>query len=456
VTAPDPATPALTHRPADEPRVDPARPPDPTVVRLARERNAVKRLFAVLGPGLITGASDDDPSGIGTYSQAGAQYGYATLWSTLLMFPMMTSVQYICAKIGLVSGRGLSGVLRAHYPRAVLYPAVLAVVVANTLNAGADIGAIAAAVNLLLPIPAVVFVIPVAVGILALQVFGSYRLIANVFKWLCLALLAYIGAALFARPNIGDVLRGTFIPTISLNAGFIGILVALLGTTISPYLFFWQASHEVEEQIDMGRRRLWQRQGASRTELKYALWDTVTGMLLSEVVAYFIIFAAGATLFVHGQTNIASATEAAQALRPIAGDAAALLLAVGLIGAGVLAVPVLTGSAAYAVSEAFGWAFGLDQKPTRAPQFYAVIAAATLIGMLINFAGINPIDALVITAVINGLIAAPLLVLVMLVANDRKVMGARVNGRWLNVLGWATTAIIAVAAVALIVTALIG
>ena len=448
--------PALPQRPHDEPRVDPARPVDPTVRRLARERNAIRRLFAVLGPGLITGASDDDPSGIGTYSQAGAQYGYATLWSTLLMFPMMTAVQYICAKIGLVSGRGLSGVLRAHYPRAVLYPAVLAVVIANTLNAGADIGAIAAAINLLVPIPAVVLVLPAALGILALQVFGSYRLIANVFKWLCLALLAYIGAALFARPNVGDVLRGTFVPTISLDPAFIGILVALLGTTISPYLFFWQASHEVEEQIDMGRRRLWQRQGASRTELRYALWDTVTGMLLSEVVAYFIIFAAGATLFVHGQTNIASATEAAQALRPIAGDAATLLLAVGLIGAGVLAVPVLTGSAAYAVSEAFGWKFGLDQKPTRAPQFYAVIAVATLIGTLINFTGINPIDALVATAVINGLLAAPLLVLVMLVANDRAVMGERVNGRSLNVLGWATTAIIAVAAVALIVTTVIG
>jgi NRAMP (natural resistance-associated macrophage protein)-like metal ion transporter len=435
--------------------VNPARPVDPGAAELLAEKNAVARLFKVLGPGLVTGASDDDPSGIGTYAQAGAQYGYATLWATLLMLPMMTAVQYMCAKIGLVTGRGLAGALREHYPRA-LYPAVIALVIANTLNAGADIGAIAAAINLLVPIWAIVLVVPVGLGIIGLQLFGSYRLIEKVFKWLALALLAYLGAALFARPDMIKVLAGTFVPTIRLDPAYIGILVALLGTTISPYLFFWQASQEVEEQISIGRLHLWQRAGASKFELRNAMLDTVGGMVFSEIVAYFIILATGATLFTAGKTNIGSATDAAQALRPIAGDAATLLLAVGLIGAGVLAVPVLTGSAAYAMSEAFGWQSGLDRKVTRAPQFYLVIVVATLVGMAINFLGINPITALVLSAVFNGMIAAPLLVLVMLVSNDRSVMGERTNGRLLNVAGWVTTAVLGVAALALIGTTIVG
>ena len=416
----------------------------------------MRRLLGVLGPGLVTGASDDDPSGIGTYAQAGARYGYATLWTTLFMLPMMVAAQYMCAKIGLVSGRGLAGVLRDHYPRGVLYSAVLAMVVANTLNAGADLGAIAAAANLLVPIPALVFVVPTSLGILGVQVFGSYRLIERIFKWLTLALLAYIGSAIFAHPDLLKVAAGTLIPTIRLDPAFIAILVALLGTTISPYLFFWQASQEVEEEISIGRRRLWQRQGATRTELSYVLWDTITGMVFSEAVAYFIIFAFGATLFVAGKTEIGSATEAAQALRPLAGDAATVLLAVGLIGAGVLAVPILTGSAAYGLSEAFGWRSGLDRKVSRAPQFYAVIAVATLVGMAINFLGINPITALVLTAVLNGIIAGPLLILVMLISNDPRAVGERTNGRLLNAVGWVTTAVMCLAAVALLVTTVIG
>ena len=440
---------------AGEPRVDPGRPVDPKAAKLRAAKNPLTRLAKALGPGLITGASDDDPSGIGTYAQAGAQYGFATLWTTLAMLPMQTAVQYICARIGLVTGKGLAGVLREHYRRA-LYPAVIALVIANTLNAGADIGAIAAAINLLVPIEAYVFIVPVSLAIIALQLLGSYRLIEKVFKWLALALLAYIGAALFARPDIVKVLAGSLIPTIRLDPAYIGIVVALLGTTISPYLFFWQASQEVEEQMSIGRRQLRQRQGASRFELKYALWDTIAGMVFSEIVAYFIILTTGATLFVAGKHDVASATDAAQALRPLAGDASALLLAVGLIGAGVLAVPVLTGSAAYGVSEAFGWASGLDRKLTRAPQFYAVIVAATLVGMAINYLGINPITALVLSAVLNGLVGAPLLILVMLVSNDRAVMGERTNGRLLNVVGWLTTIVMGVAAVALILTTIFG
>jgi NRAMP (natural resistance-associated macrophage protein)-like metal ion transporter len=439
-----------------EPRVDPARPDDPKAAELRAEPNAFKRLGKALGPGLITGASDDDPSGIGTYAQAGAQYGFATLWTTIAMLPMQTAVQYMCAKIGLVTGKGLAGVLREHYRRA-LYPAVICLVIANTLNAGADIGAIAAAINLLVPpISAIVFIVPVGLGIIGLQVFGGYRLIDKVFKWLSLALLAYIAAALFARPDLVKVLLGSLIPTISLNPAYIGILVALLGTTISPYLFFWQASQEVEEQISIGRRTLRHRQGATRLELKYALWDTMAGMVFSEIVAYFIILTTGATLFVAGKHDVVSATEAAQALRPLAGDASALLLAVGIIGAGVLAVPILTGSAAYGVSEAFGWRSGLDRKPAAAWQFYLVIVAATLVGMAINFLGINAITALVLSAVLNGIIAVPLVFLVMIVCNDRAAMGARTNGRLLNVVGWLTVIVMGVAVLGLIATTIFG
>jgi len=438
-----------------EPRVDPNRPVDPKAAELRADKNPLRRFVKILGPGLITGASDDDPSGIGTYAQAGAQHGFATLWTTVAMLPMMTAVQYMCAKIGLVTGHGLAGVAREHYPQA-LYPAVIALVIANTLNAGADIGAIAAAINLLVPIRAFVFIVPVSLGIIGLQILGSYRLIEKVFKWLALALLAYIGAALFAKPDIVKVLAGTLIPTIRLDPAYLGILVALLGTTISPYLFFWQASQEVEEQISIGRRTLRQRQGASRFELKYALWDTIAGMVFSEVVAYFIILATGATLFVAGKHDVASATEAAQALRPLAGDAATLLFAVGLIGSGVLAVPVLTGAAAYGVTEAFGWRSGLDHKITRAPQFYVIIIVATLVGMVIAIFDVNPIAALVLSAVINGLVAAPLLVLIMLISNNRAAMGERTNGRLLNVAGWATTIIMGVASIGLIVTTIFG
>ena len=439
-----------------EPRVDPARPVDPKAAELRAANNPFSRLAKALGPGLITGASDDDPSGIGTYAQAGAQYGFATLWTTIAMLPMQTAVQYMCAKIGLVTGKGLAGVLREHYHRA-LYPAVIGLVIANTLNAGADIGAIAAAFNLLVPIRyPIAYIVPVSLGIIGLQVFGGYRLIDKVFKWLSLALLAYIGAALFARPDIVKVLVGSLIPTISLNPAYIGIVVALLGTTISPYLFFWQASQEVEEQINIGRRTLRQRQGATRFELKYALWDTLAGMVFSEIVAYFIILTTGATLFVAGKHDVTSATEAAQALRPLAGDASAFLLAIGLIGAGVLAVPVLTGSAAYGVSEAFGWRSGLDRKPAAAWQFYLVIVAATLVGMAINFLGINAITALVLSAVLNGIIAAPLVFLVMVVCNDRAAMGERTNGRLLNVVGWITVIVMGAASIGLIVTTIFG
>jgi NRAMP (natural resistance-associated macrophage protein)-like metal ion transporter len=419
---------------------------------IEHEPNRLKRFLKILGPGLVTGASDDDPSGIGTYVSAGASLGFTSLWMALFTFPLMAAVQYICAKIGMVSGKGVAGVLRENYSRKLLYPVIVFLVVANVVNAGVDIGAIAAAINLIVPLPITLLIIPITLAILALQIWGSYKLIANTFKWLTLALFAYIGAAFFAKPDWSEVLHNTFIPTIRLDNAFLVTFVAILGTSISPYLFFWQASQEVEEEVSMGRKQLWQRKGASDNELKYAFWDVNIGMLLSNLVMYFIILTTAATLFKSGKTDVQSATDAAEALRPLAGDAARFLLAIGLIGAGVLAVPVLTGSAAYAVSEAFGWKYGLDEKPYRAKQFYAVIVAATLVGMLINFLGINPITALFWTAVLNGFLAPPLLIVIMLIANNKKIMGKRINGRTTNILGWFTAAIMTVAAVALIIT----
>ncbi|HEU5438583.1 MAG TPA: divalent metal cation transporter [Ktedonobacterales bacterium] len=412
------------------------------------------RLLKVLGPGFITGASDDDPSGIGTYSVAGASLGFAPLWMAPFTFPLMAAIQYMCAKVGMVSGRGLAGILRQHYSRGVLYPAVLALVIANTINAGADIGAIAAAINLLVPVPISLMIVPITAAILALQVWGSYRLIARVFKWLTLALFAYVAATFFARPAWGEVLHATLVPTLRLDRTFVATVVAILGTTISPYLFFWQASDEVEEEVSAGRTTLRQRKGATRAELTYARWDVLAGMLVSNLVMYFIILATAATLFKAGKTDIQSATDAAQALRPLAGNAAAVLLAVGLIGSGVLAVPILTGSGAYAVAESFGWKYGLDKQPRRAKQFYGVIAASTAVAMLINFIGLNPIQALVWAAILNGLLAPPLLVVILLVANNRRIMGARRNGRLVNVLGAITAALMAGAAIVLLITLL--
>jgi Mn2+/Fe2+ NRAMP family transporter len=281
---------------------------------------------------------------------------------------------------------------------------------------------------------------------------GSYKLIANVFKWLTVVLFAYIATAFFVHVDVGQVLKATFIPTVQPTAEFASTLVAILGTTISPYLFFWQASQQVEEDKSEGKRALWQRRGASHEELKVAAMDVNAGMLLSNAVMYFIIFTCAATLHAHGQTHIASATDAAKALVPVAGKFSELLLAIGLIGTGLLAIPILTGSAAYAMSEAFGWRYGLDEKPYRAKQFYAVIAISTIAGMAMNFFGMNAISALFWSAVINGLVAPPLLVLIMLVVNNKKIMGDKVNSPMTNLLGWASTVAMTVAAVGLFLT----
>ena len=422
---------------------------------IAAEPNAIRRFLKILGPGFISGSADDDPSGIGTYATAGASLGFATLWTALVTFPLMATVQLVCAKIGMVTGKGLAGVLRKHYPRWLLYTAVTGLFVANAVNVGADLSTIAAAINLLVPaLPIAPLVLPIGLGILALQIWGSYRLIARVFKWLTLALFAYVGSAFFARPDWGEVLAATFLPTIRLDQTYLLTLVAILGTTISPYLFFWQATQEVEEEVSMGRTQLWRRRGATDRELRFAALDVNIGMAFSVLVMYFIMLATAATLHASGTTDIKSATDVAQALRPLAGDLSSILLAVGLIGSGVLAVPILSASAAYALSEAFGWKYGLDQNPGRAKQFYAVIAIATLIGVGIDYLGINPIDALFFTAVINGFVAPPLLVMIMLVANNRKIMGKRGNSLLTNILGWGAAAIMFVAAGVLVITSI--
>ncbi|MGB7201674.1 MAG: divalent metal cation transporter [Pyrinomonadaceae bacterium] len=415
-------------------------------------KNAIAGFLNRLGPGLITGASDDDPSGIGTYTQAGATLGFATLWTAIVTLPLMIVVQHICAKIGMCSGRGLAGVLHRYYSKGLLYPVVIGLVVANTINAGADIAAIAAAINMFVPVPISAMVVPIAVAIVVLQVWGSYHLIVKIFKWLTLSLFAYVIAAFLAKPDWFAVAKATFVPQVTFSSEYITTIVAILGTTISPYLFFWEASEEVEEEKEEGRNSIASRRGATDAEIKKEKIDTVIGMLFCNIVFYFVIVSAGATLHATGQTDIQSATDAAQALRPLAGNFATVLFGIGLIGAGLLAIPVLTGSAAYAVAETFNWPSGLDEKPRHAKKFYGVIAASTLVGVAIDFAGINPISALFWTAVINGVVAPPLLVVVMLVANDKRVMGNRTNGVFTNIFGWIAAAIMFAAAIGMVLT----
>ncbi|HTV74130.1 MAG TPA: divalent metal cation transporter, partial [Candidatus Acidoferrales bacterium] len=416
--------------------------------------NVLVRFLRILGPGVIAGASDDDPSGIGTYSVAGASLGFSTLWTALITLPMMAAVQYIAARIGLVTGLGFGSILRRYYPAWVAIGIALALLVANTINAGADIGAIAAAVNLLAPrVSITALVIPIGAMLLAFQWWGSYRLLTSIFKWLALALFAYIAAAVLAHPNWQEVLLGTFVPRIRFDSSYLTTLVAILGTTISPYMLYWQASQEVEEDIALGRTSLRQRRGTTPRELRYAAIDIGIGMLFSNIVMYFIITATGATLYASGHHQIQTATDAARALAPLAGQWSQWLLALGLIGSGILAVPVMTISSAYALAGALGWKEGLNFDPTRAPHFYAIIAGSTLVGMEINFSGLGTIAALFWSAVINGLLAPIVLFVLMLVANNRKIMAENVNGWLLNVLGWTTTVIMAVAAILLVVYA---
>jgi NRAMP (natural resistance-associated macrophage protein)-like metal ion transporter len=421
-------------------------------LRFEEPKPAPHGVFRSIGLGLITGAADDDPSAIGTYASAGATLGPSFLWAAPVTFPMMVAVVYLCSKLGQVAGQGLFAVIRQHYPRWILYFLLTSVLIGNTIEAGADIGGMAAALNLLVPIPIVWLVVPIALIILALQIWGSYTLIRDIFRWLALALLAYIGSAILAKPELLPVIKGTFIPAIHFHRDFFALLVAVIGTTLSAYLYSWQSNQEVEEDISMGRRRLSDRKGTTQAELRHSAHDITFGMLFSNLIMYFVILSTAATLFKVGRTDINSAAEAAQALQPLAGRAAGFLFAVGIIGVGFLAVPVMTIGAAYDLCQTFGWRYGLHSKPAEAKKFYISITVFTVLAVCINFFGINPIKALVWAGIVQGFSTPPLMLVIMLMTNNRQIMGKWVNSRRLNVLGWLTTVAIFGATFGLIYT----
>ena len=416
------------------------------------ETSAFRRFFSDLGPGLITGAADDDPSGISTYSVAGATFGYLPLWTALFSFPLMAAVQLMCARLGLVTGLGLAGVIRRRYTRPVLWGACSLLVIANVINIAADLGGMAEATKMVTGASVALMVPVYGVVIVSLLMWSSYRSIARVFKWLTLVLLAYVLTAFVASVDWRLALHATLIPHIEWSRAFFSVLVAILGTTISPYLFFWQAAQEVEEERAMGRN-LTHRRGATRAELNTCRNDVVTGMFASNAIMYFIIMTTAATLHAHGKTDIATAQEAAEALRPVAGAGAYWLFTLGLIGTGMLAVPVLAGSCAYAITEASAWRGSLDRRPGQAKKFYVVLAVAMAMGIVLNYAGLNAIKLLFTTAVINGVLAPPLILLVVLLTSDRTVMGDAVNSGVVSVLGWLTFAVMVVAAFGLLFAA---
>jgi NRAMP (natural resistance-associated macrophage protein)-like metal ion transporter len=411
----------------------------------------VQQFLKDLGPGLITGAADDDPSGISTYSVAGASYGYATLWTALLSFPLMAAVQLMCARLGMVTGCGLASVIRTRYPRWVLWFACSLVIVANVFNIGADLGGMADAMQMITAIPAYYWTPFFAALITGLLFQTSYRTMARVFKWLTMVLFAYVITAFLARPDWAAVVRATFIPHVEWTKDYMAVLVGILGTTISPYLFFWQAAQEVEEDRDHGKATVAQRRGSTNKELRIAMKDVITGMLLSNVVMYFLILTTAATLNAHGMKHIETAKQAAEALRPLAGQGAYWLFTLGLVGTGMLAVPVLAGSCAYAIAEGAKWgSASLNVKPQLARKFYAVIAIAILIGLAFNFARLDAVKMLFWSAILNGLLAPPLVVMVVLLTSDRRVMGNRVNSPGMQVLGWICALIMSAAAIALL------
>ena len=410
-------------------------------------------LLAKIGPGLITGASDDDPSGIATYSQVGSQFGLAMLWTMLFSYPLMGGIQEISARVGLVTGRGLAGNLRKHFPRGILYGVVALLLLANTINIAADIGAMAAALHLVVGGPLLAYTVGFGLLCVGLQVFISYRRYVPYLKWLCMALLAYVGILFVVKiPWIG-VLEATFLPRLQLSRASLTAVVAIFGTTISPYLFFWQASEEVEEQrANPGESPLKGAPEQGKQQLGRMQSDTWIGMAFSNLVAFFIILTAAVVLHAHGIQDIQTSTQAAEALRPVAGRFAFLLFSLGVIGTGLLAVPVLAGSSAYAVGESRRWSVGLEKTPLAAWRFYAVIVVSTLVGVLLNAIHLDPVRALFWSAVVNGVVAAPIMVMIMLLAGRRKVMGSFKLPLRLKVLGWTATFVMAAVTVAMFAT----
>lgn len=412
----------------------------------------------IMGPGLITGAADDDPSGIATYTQTGAQFGFGQLWTALFMLPLMITVQEASARIGAVTGKGLASVVKDTYSRKILYAVVTLVLVANTINIGADLGAMAAAANLLIPVPFPFLAIFFTASILTLEIFTSYKLYAHVLKYLALALLSYPLTLFIVNVPWSEVLKATLIPHFELSFAFLFIITGVLGTTISPYMFFWEASEEVEEEREhhllskiAGPRISW-------NFIKRLRVDTIVGMIISEIATWSIIVVAATVLNAHGITDVHTSADAAQALQPLvhsfpnAGFWAKFIFAIGIIGLGLLAVPVLSGSASYAISETFNWNEGLNKKLRRAHGFYGVITIATIIGLGINFIGIDPVKALVFTAVFNGVAAVPLLFLITKISSNEKIMGEYKSKKLSKTILWTTFAAMGLAAIAMFFT----
>jgi len=416
------------------------------------------RLSRLLGPGLITGAADDDPSGIATACQSGARFGYAQLWTILFCLPLMTAVQEACARIGVVTGTGLAGNIKRHYNRGLLYPVVALVVVANTINIGADIAAVADAVRLLVDLPTGLLVISFAVVTLTLELFVPYRRYARILKWLTLSVLAYAATALIVAEPWGELVRATFVPHIEFTSAFFYLITGVLGTTISPYMFFWQASEEVEEQRASATSRHSQAAEPPQRSIRDLRVDTAIGMTFSQIGTWFMIVTAATVLHAQGITNIASAADAARALEPLvrtfphSGEIAKGIFATGIIGLGLLAVPVLAGSASYAASEALGWPEGLDRRLREASGFYAIIAGAVIVGLLLVAIGVDPIKALISAAVFNGVAAVPLVFCIGMVARDQAIMGEQRSRALSQTLLWAAFAAMAASSITLFAT----
>lgn len=410
-----------------------------------------KNYWYLLGPGLTTGASDDDPSGIATYSQAGAQYGFGLLWLAAFTFPLMAIVQEMCARIGIVTGRGLAGNIRIHFSRKVLYISTLLLFAANSFNIGADIGAMASAVQLIIPrFNFTVLVVGFSALILILQIFTPYVKYAKYLKWLALMLLAYILSAILARPDWHTVFHYALIPHLNFTKGEMLLVCAILGTTITPYLFFWQTSQEVEEEIAIGQTTIKSRMGSEKAPMKKMRIDVWSGMFLSNVVMFFIIAACATVLYQHGITNIATAADAAKALKPFAGNASYWLFALGILAMGLLAIPVMAGASAYAISESLGKRQGLGSKLKQGEAFYGVIIISMMVGLALNFIGLNPIKALIFSAVLNGIVAPVILVLILLIARNKKIMGEWKNGKVGASLGWFLTVLMTLSGLAAI------
>ena len=417
----------------------------------------IKKILKLIGPGFITGAADDDPSGIATYSQTGSIFGYSQLWTAIFSFPFMSFIQEICGRIGLTTGMGLSGVIRKHYSKKILYISVFILFFANTINIGADLGAMASSAQLIFDLPYIFWIILITGLIIVLEVFVSYAIYARFLKYLTLSLFSYIFTALIVKQDWFQIFKSTIIPQISFSKDYMLNIVAILGTTISPYLFFWQADEEVEEEvkrhklISMGKGK----PHVTKADIKELRLDTIIGMFFSNVVMFFVIVTTASTLGASGIKNIETASQAAQALRPIAGNLAYLLFTAGIIGTGFLAVPILAGSASYAISEAFGWKTGLANRFSQAKPFYFVIALAIVVGFVVQFLPIKPFQLLYYTAVLNGICAPILLILIMKISGNKQIMGERTNSSISSIMGWLITFIMAGSAIFLFISFII-